>query len=357
MTSPTTGHRMNDMSAGGGPVWIGPAEPELASVCAALQTGMEAVGRRPRGGDRWVVKLNLTYPRYLPGVVNSPVFVEALCQWGRDRGIKLIFVEGDGGNGSYSAHDTFDGNGVVETARRYGMSCVSLSETPWDWRTTMVAGRKVRLPYSPFFGRREYDIFVTAPVLKNHVFTTVSLGMKNLWGCIPDAYRMYYHHVLDHGIVALTKELRPDLSVFDGLVALRGRGPMDGQPIVMNALMLGETGAAEAAALEVMGVALDKARHLLIAREEGILPLASAIEWKSDPRPFHRSDFVVDRSFLNYVSIWIGKMPALQRLIYHSNLSPAIYAVVNPWRRDSAQAKLVMAKQRGVYDRIPPSGR
>jgi uncharacterized protein (DUF362 family) len=348
---------MNGMTTSGASVWMGGAGPGLSSVRDALDAGMNASGQRPRGGDRWAVKLNLTYPSYLPGVVNSPVFVEALCQWGRDLGIKLMFVEGDGGNGSYSAHDTFAGNGVVETAGRYGMSCVSLSEAPWEWRVTMVAGREVRLPYSPFFRRREYDVFVTSPVFKNHVFTTVSLGMKNLWGCIPDAYRMYYHHVLDHGIVALAKELRPDLSIFDGLVALRGRGPMDGQPVVMNALLLGETGAAEAAALDIMGIALDEVCHLRIARDEGMLPPADALEWKSDPQPFRRSDFVLDRSFLNYVSIWIGKMPALQRLIYHSNLSPAIYAVVNPWRRDSAQAKLVMAKQSGAYDRIPPPGR
>jgi uncharacterized protein (DUF362 family) len=348
---------MNAMSARATPVWIGPAGPDLVGVRAALQAGMDAVGRHPSGGDRWAIKLNLTYPSYLPGVVNSPVFVEALCQWGRDHGVKLVFVEGDGGNGSYSAHDTFDGNGVIEMARRYGMSCISLSEAPWDWRVTKVGRREVRLPYSPFFGRREYDVFVSAPVFKNHVFTTVSLGMKNLWGCIPDAYRMYYHHVLDHGIVALAKELRPDLSIFDGLVGLRGRGPMDGQPVVMNTLMLGETGAAEAAALEVMGIALSRVRHLLIARDEGLLPLSQEIEWKGDSKPFRRSDFVLDRSWLNYVSIWIGKMPTLQRLIYHSNLSPAIYAVVNPWRRDSAQAKLVAAKQGGSYDRTPPPHR
>jgi uncharacterized protein (DUF362 family) len=348
---------MNEMDAGGTPVWIGPAGPELAEVRAALEAGMEALGHRPRRGDRWAIKLNLTYPSHLPGVVNSPVFVEALCQWGQDQGVRLAFVEGDGGNGSYSAQDTFDGNGVSDTAQRYGMSCVSLSEAPWDWRATTVAGREVRLPYSPYFGRREYDIFATAPVFKNHVFTTVSLGMKNLWGCIPDAYRMYYHHVLDPGIVALTKELRPDLSIFDGLVALRGRGPMDGKPVVMNALMIGETGAAEAAALDVMGVPLNQVRHLLIARAEGMLPDLNAIEWRGDPKPFRRSDFVLDRSLLNYVSILIGKSPALQRLIYHSHLSPAIYALVNPWRRDSAQARLSIAKQVGIYNRIPPPGR
>jgi uncharacterized protein (DUF362 family) len=338
-------------------VSIGPAGPDVASVRKAMEEGIIAIDRVPRRGDRWAIKLNLTYPRYLPGVVNAPAFVDALCQWGRDHGVKLLFVEGDGGNGSYSAQDTFDGNGIAEMARQYDMSCVSLSETPWDWRETMVAGRLVRLPYSPFFRRREYDVFATAPVFKNHVFTIVSLGMKNLWGCIPDAYRMYYHHVLDHGIVALAKELRPDIAIFDGLIGLRGRGPMDGEPVVMNALMLAATtGAGERAALEVMGIPPAVVRHLSIARDEGLLPLAEELDWKGDPGAFRRSDFILDRSLLNHISIWIGKSPSLQRLIYHSNISPALYAIVNPWRRNSSQAKLSRAKQEGAYSRIPPPG-
>jgi len=102
---------------------------------------------------------------------------------------------------------------------------------------------------------------------------------------------------------------------------------------------------------------LRKVRHLSIARDEGMLPTADAIAWKSDPGPFRRSDFTLDRSFLNHISIWIGKSPSLQRLIYHSHLSPAIYAVVNPWRRGSAQARLSKAKHEGIYSRIPPPRR
>ena len=62
--------------------------------------------------------------------------------------------------------------------------------------------------------------------------------MKNLWGCIPDAYRMYYHYQLDHGIVALCREPQPGFSIFDGLIAMRGRGLMEGQPLDMNAVMV-----------------------------------------------------------------------------------------------------------------------
>jgi uncharacterized protein (DUF362 family) len=339
-------------------VWLQAAQPSPESVAAALEIGAGAVNHLPVSGERWAVKLNLTYPTYLPGVVNSPMFVEGLCRWASNRGIKLIFVEGDGGNGSYSAQDTFDGNGVSVVAQRYGMDCVSISEKPWEWRETEVQGRPVRLPYSPFFRRHEYDRFVSVPLFKNHIFTYATLGMKNLWGCIPDAYRMYYHHVLDHGIVALYKELRPDFSIFDGLIALRGRGPMDGQPFDMNAVMVSSNvGAGEAAALDIMGIALARVRHLALAQAEGLLPSANYIHWLADPTPFRRSDFVLSRSLLNYLSIGLGQLPFLQRLIYHSPLSAGIYAVVDRLRGNSPQTRLVKAKQANRYHTISLSDR
>jgi len=334
-------------------VWIGSVERRPQSVAAAIEAGLTNVGRLPARGERWAVKLNLTYPTYLPGVVNAPAFVEGFCQWASDRGVRLILIEGDGGNGSYSAQDTFDGNGVSQIAKRYDVRCVSISETPWEWRETRVADKTIRLPYSPFFRRRDFDRFIIAPLFKNHIFTTVTLGMKNLWGCIPDAYRMYYHYQLDQGIVALCKELQPDFSIFDGLIAMRGRGPMEGQPLDMDAVMVSSNvGCGEFAALEIMGIPIKNVRHLQIATDEGLLS-GRPVTWLTDPTPFKRTDFILERTLLNHLAIQLCKIPVLQRVIYHSHLSSAIYAVVNRVRGESAQTKLLKAKWAGKYHHIP----
>lgn len=334
-------------------VWIGSVERNARSVAAAIDTGLAGVTILPGRGEHWAVKLNLTYPLYLPGVVNAPAFVEGLCQWASDRSVHLTLMEGDGGNGSYSAQETFHGNGVSQIAKRYGVRCISISETPWEWRETRVAGKTIKLPYSPFFSRRDFDRFIIAPLFKNHIFTTVTLGMKNLWGCIPDAYRMYYHYQLDRGIVALCKELQPDFSIFDGLIAMRGRGPMEGQPLDMNAVMVcNNVGAGEAAALKLMGISIKRVRHLLIAMDEGLVPLARQLTWLTNPAPFKRSDFIIERTFLNHLSILLAKIPPLQRVIYHSPLSSAIYAIVNRVRGESAQTKLLKAKWTRKYKSI-----
>jgi uncharacterized protein (DUF362 family) len=341
------------MAEGRHKVFIRRADATAADVALRLAEGAEAVGLKPRWGERWAVKLNLTYPSYLPGVVNAPAFVDGLCIWARECGVRICFVEGDGGNGAYSARDAFEGNGVSGTAARYGMTCRSLSEKPWEWRETTIGDRTVRLPYSPFFRRHEYDRFITAPLFKNHIFTVASLGMKNLWGCLPDAYRMYYHHVLDAGIVALYKELRPDFSIFDGLVAMRGRGPMEGRPLAMNAVMLASNVVAgERAALDVMGVRLEEVRHLQLAEREGLLPPVEELEWAGDPAEFRRTDFVVERTWLNRLSVWLAARPHLQRLVYHSPLSPGLYGIVNRIRGDSAQTRLYRARREGRYKSV-----
>ncbi len=332
------------------------ASRRVPAIAQALSDGLTYTGRMPTVGARWIVKLNLTYPRYLPGVVNSPEFVEGMCQWARDARVHLTFIEGDGGNGSYSAEDTLRNNGVCTLAEHYGMATLSISPKPWEWLETDVGRFRVRLPYSPMLLRRDFDAFVSAPLFKNHVVTTVTLGMKNLWGCIPDAYRMYYHPDLHPGIVALAKELRPDFSIFDGVIALRGAGPMDGDPVETNYVMVaGSLGAGEVAALELMSIPLDKVRHLALASGEGLLPTPVQLQWSTSPEVFRRRDFIVRRTMVQCASIffWKWKLPRLQRFVYHSRWSRYIYSLVDRLRPNSPTADLVRAKRKNAYSTIP----
>ncbi len=331
-------------------IWIDRVQRDAEDVASKIDKSLVAIGHTPSAGERWAVKLNLTYPKHIPGVVNSPLFVEGLCIWARNQRVQLQLLEGDGGNGSYSAEDAFEGIGLDKIAARYGAECVNLSKGEWHWRTTTVSGRNIRLPYADYFQRRDYDKFFTAPLFKNHIFTLVSLGMKNLWGCIPDGYRMYYHHLLDYGIVALTKELAPQFSLFDGITGSRGRGPMDGSPVDMNCIMAaGSVGAGEAAAIEIMGVDPNGVEHVQIAKREGLIPETSSLQWLHNPAPFGRSDFILDRSLINRLSILLQKSPRLMRIVYHSPVSKGVYGLVNSVRGHSPQALLVKAKLDNVY--------
>jgi uncharacterized protein (DUF362 family) len=326
------------------------AAKTASEVADAIAEGLDWAGIRTVPNESWAIKLNLTYPEYIPGVVNAPRFTEGLCLWANDTRVRLNFVEGDGGNGSYSALDAFRANHVEAIAKRFGMKISTLTEQPWEWRSTDVCGQVVRLPYSPFFRRREYDRFITTPIFKTHIFTRVTLGMKNLWGCIPDPYRMYYHDVLHSGIVALYKELRPDLTIVDGTYGLRGNGPMDGEPVPLDVVMVaGSVPAGEIAALIAMGISEVQVQHLRLARAEQLLPNMSELIWKDGVPLEPLAPFPLRRTILNHATIALSRLPRLQRVVYHSRISTGIYAVVDRFRPGSAQARLVRAKRENRY--------
>ncbi|MCP5113638.1 MAG: hypothetical protein GY953_22625 [bacterium] len=119
----------------------------------------------------------------------------------------------------------------------------------------------------------------------------------------------------------------------------------------MDTLMVSsDTPAGEAAALEIMGAPLERVRHLEIAREAGLLP--ARVRWLTDPAGFRRNDFVLERTWLNHLSVRVAAAPWLQRAIYHSALSPSLYALANRIRGESAQTKLYRSRHAGKYRSI-----
>jgi len=68
----------------------------------------------------------------------------------------------------------------------------------------------------------ESDVLIDLPIAKRHVSTRITLGMKNLMGCIRD--RQSFHRSDLHRCIAeLTMILRPDLIVVDAVrISMRG---------------------------------------------------------------------------------------------------------------------------------------
>jgi uncharacterized protein (DUF362 family) len=72
------------------------------------------------------------------------------------------------------------------------------------------------------------EYLVNVPVLKTHSITKISLGFKNLKGCLSQNSKKKCHnidHSIDEYLVYLGAKLYPQLVVVDGLYALE-RGPM-----------------------------------------------------------------------------------------------------------------------------------
>jgi uncharacterized protein (DUF362 family) len=115
---------------------------------------------------------------------------------------------------------------------------------------------------------READLLVSMPKLKTHHWVGATLGMKNLFGCIPGAIYGWPKNVLhwcgiEESIVDITAALRPAFTIVDGITGMEGDGPINGSAKPFGALIMGaDTVAVDATCARLMGIDPQKMRYL-----------------------------------------------------------------------------------------------
>ncbi len=82
-----------------------------------------------------------------------------------------------------------------------------------------------------------YDILINLPVLKTHILTGVSMGMKNLFGLLPEKNKSHYHLDIHDFILAINDFFQPDLTILDGIEGLEGQGPLFGEPAKLRVVL------------------------------------------------------------------------------------------------------------------------
>ncbi len=159
-------------------------------------------------------------PRF--GVATTAQIVEEMILLLKERGCQKISI----GEGSiYNAQqksdtpNAFRWAGVDRLADQYQVPLFDLNEGPFkkvqhENVSINVAARVL-----------ESDFFINMPVLKTHGQAKVSLGMKNLKGCIDfESKKRFHRHGLNLFIGWVASVIRPALTVIDGIYALE-RGP------------------------------------------------------------------------------------------------------------------------------------
>ena len=108
----------------------------------------------------------------------------------------------------------------------------------------------------------EADVVINLPKVKSHMQLTVTLGVKNLFGCVPGKMKAWWH--MEAGkdkerfgamLVETAKAIDADLTILDGIIGHEGNGPSAGEP-----RFLGWLGAADnvfaldRAVIDILGV-------------------------------------------------------------------------------------------------------
>jgi len=217
---------------------------EEKKVSLSLRKSIDLLGgirRFIKAGDRVLLKPNLLYGKPPEKAVTThPLIVKGMIQIIREAG-GIPFIG-----------DSPSIGGLVKTAEKAGIKAVADEmDCP-----LVEFNRPIRLPKerTKRFKQLEIDqavldadVIVNLPKWKTHTLMLLTLGIKNLFGCIPGTRKALWHLQAgeDRGtfaqiLVDLYQALKPSLTLLDGIVGMEGNGPNSGRPIPIGLILASE---------------------------------------------------------------------------------------------------------------------
>ncbi len=194
----------------------------------------------------------------------DPALTAAVCEVLQSKTKRIYICESD--HLRHKAHEAFEISGYRAMAKRQGVELVNLTESPWMPVPCEPVG-EIELPRLLL----EADVFITLPVLKTHALTYFTGALKNQWGCLPQYDRILLHRYLDPLLATLHRVLQPKLAVMDGIMGMEGRGPTNGKPRRLDVILASRDAVAlDAAAMRLVGLEPQRARHVVLAAEQGL---------------------------------------------------------------------------------------
>jgi uncharacterized protein (DUF362 family)/Pyruvate/2-oxoacid:ferredoxin oxidoreductase delta subunit len=88
------------------------------------------------------------------------------------------------------------------------------------------------------------DVIVNLPKWKTHTQMVVTLGVKNLFGCVPGPRKPLWHlragesqKIFAQILLDIYRVVQPSLTILDGVVGMEGNGPGSGDPIPLGLIL------------------------------------------------------------------------------------------------------------------------
>jgi uncharacterized protein (DUF362 family) len=125
-------------------------------------------------------------------------------------------------------------SGIERVGKKYGVKLIDFEGS--EYTKVEINGQPFKIASSAL----DADFLINVPVLKTHGQAIVSLGMKNLKGCLKFASKKRFHkqgHLLEL-IAQLNTKIRSDLIIIDGLFAM-DKGPTMGNAHRMDLIIAG----------------------------------------------------------------------------------------------------------------------
>jgi uncharacterized protein (DUF362 family) len=118
------------------------------------------------------------------------------------------------------------------------------------------------------------DIIVSVAKMKTHHWAGATLAMKNMFGIMPGSYYGWPKNVLHHvgipnAILDINTTVKADLAIVDGVVGMEGDGPIMGEPVDSNVIVMGRSlPAVDATCARIMALNPKKISYMKLASKK-----------------------------------------------------------------------------------------
>lgn len=228
------------------------------------------MGRFVSEGEKVLVKPNICMAKTSEtGAVTDPVLVAEVCRLAAEAGGKVKV--GESPIHPFRASRVFPRSGYGDFEERYGFPIIDLdSAEAVEIRVPQGVAVKHEVIARPVL---ECDCLINVPVLKTHIQTVLTLGLKNLKGVVPTKDKMIIHvKGLDQGIVDLNTVISSRLVVVDAIIGMEGAlGPSNGSPVRLGAIVAGDNVVeVDATCARLVGLDPRDITHIRLAAERGL---------------------------------------------------------------------------------------
>ncbi|MBE9013303.1 DUF362 domain-containing protein [Pseudanabaenaceae cyanobacterium LEGE 13415] len=211
---------------------------DLTELRAALETLLEPLGGMSaivKPGDRVLLKPNLlTGARPGKECVTRPEIVYCVAKMVQEAGGKPFLGDSPAFG---SAHGVAKASGYLPLIESIDLPIVEFKGKRYE---------TINEEFNHLLLCKEAidaDVVINLPKVKSHMQLTVTMGVKNLFGCVPGKMKAWWH--MEAGkdqsrfgtmLVETARTINPDLTIVDGIIGHEGNGPSGGEPRELGVL-------------------------------------------------------------------------------------------------------------------------
>lgn len=285
------------------------------------------IDRFVKKGDRVLLKANLLIARTPDKLVTtSPEIVRAAARLVKKAGGKPYIGDSPAMG---TAEKVAAKSGIGDVARAEGIEVVNFHQPVEVDNPSGSTFKKYKIDRTIL----ESDVIINLPKLKTHGQMTLTLGVKNLFGVIPGPRKTQWHLAAGADklhfagmLVDLYRKVSPQLTIMDGIVAMHGNGPQNGDAKQVGLVMASEDAVAlDAVICAIVGLRKERMPTLLAAEQMGVgqtnlKNITIAGEQLEDSRVggfvFPETRDVMNlfpKMFRNYLRDWLTTRPLLDK--------------------------------------------